>query len=220
MEKQKSNLGAKLNKFIIKFSNNLIIKTVANGMVLTLPVTIVSSLLMVIQMLPKLPEIIIQACTLGTTITSSFIAVYIVLGMSYVLAKEIKSDVPASMILSLACFLLVTPIASFDTGAEKPVQAIEISYLGSKGIFVGMILSILITWLFAKLFEKKLSPKITESVPPFISRTFEAIVPAAILFVAAITVSMLFSATKFGNIHDFIYTILQTPLQKLSGSIW
>lgn len=220
MTKQKGAFGAKLNRAVVKFSNNLIIKTVANGMMLTLPITIVGSLLMVIQMIPNLPEIISRACTMGTTVTSSFIAVYILLGMSYALAKEIKSDVPASMILSLASFFIVTPITDFDTGGDKPIQAIQLGYLGSKGIFVAMITAIVITWSFAKLSDKKITFKMPESVPPFIAKTFAAIVPAAILFAGMIIVSLLLSFTSFNNVHDLIYTLLQTPLEKLGGSIW
>lgn len=220
MTKQKGAFGAKLNRAVVKFSNNLIIKTVANGMMLTLPITIVGSLLMVIQMIPNLPEIISRACTMGTTVTSSFIAVYILLGMSYALSKEIKSDVPASMILSLASFFIVTPITDFDTGGDKPIQAIQLGYLGSKGIFVAMITAIVITWSFAKLSDKKITFKMPESVPPFIAKTFAAIVPAAILFAGMIIVSLLLSFTSFNNVHDLIYTLLQTPLEKLGGSIW
>lgn len=216
----KGSFGEKLNKIIIKFSNNIIVKTVANGMMLILPVTIIGSLLMVVQMIPHLPDIVNRACLLGITVTSNFIAVYILLGMSYVLAKELKSDIPTAMILSVATFLILTPITPFDIGGEKPVQAIELNYLGSKGIFVAMITAVLSTWIFSKLAEKKLSFKMPDSVPPFISRTFEAIIPAAILFVGAIVVSSLFSITKYGNIHDFIYSLLQTPLEKLGGSIW
>ncbi|MHC5228123.1 PTS sugar transporter subunit IIC [Enterococcus sp. LJL99] len=220
MKKEKGSFGIKLNQLVVKFSTNIVIKTVANGMMLTLPITIVGSLLMVIQMIPNLPDVINQMCVLGTTITSNLIALYIVLGMSYVLAREIKSDVPASIILSVACFFLVTPITSFDVGAEKPVQAIELGYLGSKGIFVGMIMAITVTWLFAKLSEKNISLKMPDSVPPFISKTFAAIVPAAILFILVIIISTLFSNTGYGNIHDFIYTLLQAPLQSLGGTIW
>lgn len=220
MSKEKSGFGPKFNKMIVKFSNNIIIKTVANGMMLTLPVTIVGSMLMVIQMIPNLPDVINQACIIGTTITSNFIALYIVLGMSYVMAKEIKSDVPASVILAASCFFLVTPITNFDIGGDRPVQALELSYLGSKGIFVGMIVAITVTWLFAKLSEKHLSPKMPASVPPFISKTFDAIVPAAILFVVAIIINLIFASTGYGNIHDFIYTLLQAPLQSLGGTIW
>lgn len=216
----KESFGEKLNKVVIKFSNNLIIKTVANGMMLILPITIIGSLLMVVQMIPHLPEVVNQACTLGITVTSNFIAIYILLGLAYVLAKELKSDIPTSMILSVATFLILTPVTSFDIGGEKPSLAVELGYLGSKGIFVAMITAILSTWIFAKLAEKKLSFKMPDSVPPFISRTFEAIIPAAILFVGAIIISSLFAATKYGNIHDFIYSLLQTPLEKLGGSIW
>ncbi|MDH6365069.1 PTS system cellobiose-specific IIC component [Enterococcus sp. PF1-24] len=220
MEKKSNGFGEKLNQVIIKFSNNIVIKTVANGMMLTLPVTIVGSMLMVIQMIPNLPDIVNQACTLGTTISSNFIALYIVLGMAYAMAREVKSDIPASMILSAACFLLLTPITQFDVGGDKPVAALELGYLGSKGIFVGMISSILVSWCFAKLCEKNITFKMPDSVPPFISKTFAAIIPAAILFFAAIIISVIFNGTKYGNIHDFIYTLLQAPLEKLGGTIW
>lgn len=217
---QKSKFNVKLNDFIVKFSNNIVVKTVANGMMLTLPITIVGSLLMVVQMIPNLPEVIAQACTMGTTITSSFIAIYVLLGMSYSMAKELDSIVPASLIISIASFFLVTPVTNFETGGDKPVAALEISYLGSKGIFVAMIVAILVTWSFAKLTEKKISFKMPESVPPFVSKTFEAIIPAAIIFIVTIIISLIFTKTSFGNVHDFIYSMLQTPLEALGNNIW
>src|SRR5699024_2913234 len=36
----------------------------------------------------------------------------------------------------------------------------------------------------------------------------------------AIAIYGVFSKTSFGNIHDFIYILLQEPLQHLGGSIW
>lgn len=220
MSEKKSGFNQKLNKIVVGFSNNLIIKTVANGMMLTLPVTIVGSFLMVIQMIPNLPEIINQACTLGSTVTSNFIAIYIVLGLSYAMARELKSDIPASMILSIATFFIVTPITAFDIGDDKTAAAVELSYTGSKGIFIGMIVACLVTYSFSKLCDRKITFKMPDSVPPFISKSFEAIIPAAIIFVAAIIVHLIFAATSFGNVHDFVYTLLQAPLQKLGGSIW
>ena len=83
-----------------------------------------------------------------------------------------------------------------------------------------MITAIVITWSFAKLSDKKITFKMPESVPPFIAKTFAAIVPAAILFAGMIIVSLLLSFTSFNNVHDLIYTLLQTPLEKLGGSIW
>ena len=218
--KERGKFGSNLNQVIVKFSNNIVIKTVANGMMLTLPVTLIGSLLMVVQMIPNVPAVIMNACTIGVTVTSSFIALYVLLGMAYSMARELKGDIAASMILSLAIFAIFTPISSFEVAPDKSVAAIELGYLGSRGIFVAMIVSILVTWLFIKLCEKKVTIKMPESVPPFVSKTFEAIIPAAIIFVGAVVISTIFSATSFGNIHDFIYTILQAPLQSLGDSIW
>ncbi|MFD1899935.1 hypothetical protein GQR36_07470 [Enterococcus termitis] len=46
--------------FVNKFSNNVFVKSIANGMMMTLPITIVGSLTTIIGMIPGLPEIVIK----------------------------------------------------------------------------------------------------------------------------------------------------------------
>ncbi|MBO0468575.1 PTS sugar transporter subunit IIC [Enterococcus plantarum] len=219
-ETKKSSFINGLNVFVNKFSNNTFVKSIANGMMMTLPITIVGSLTTIIGMIPGLPEIVLKACSLGTSISSNLITIYVIIGISCAMAREKKGDTIASIILSLATFFVLTPITAFDIGKEKPVLAFELTYLGSKGIFVGMIVALVVTWIFAKMVEKRITFRMPDSVPTAIAKTFEAIVPAAIIFIVAIVISTAFAETKFGNIHDFIYTNLQTPLEALGGSVW
>lgn len=220
METKNNQFKEKLNNFITRFSNNLIIKTVANGMMLTLPVTLVGSLLLVAQMLTFLPEPIMKALSLGATVTTNFIALYILIGMTFSLARELKSDIAATILLSITSYFILTPITPFNIGGDRPTMAIDITYLGSKGIFVAMIVAIFTTWLFTKLVEKNVTLKMPSSVPPFVSKSFAAIIPIGIVIIIILIISSIFSFTSFGNIHDFIYTVLQTPLQTLGASIW
>lgn len=217
---QQHKFIAVLNNFVNKFSNNIFVKSIANGMMMTLPITVVGSITTIISIIPHLPEIIVKACTLGTAISSNLITVYVIIGLSCAMAKELKKDQIPAIILSLACFFILTPISSFPLGDDKVTTAFEMVYLGSKGMFVGMLVALLVTWIYGLMIEKRITLRMPDSVPTAIAKTFESIVPAAIIFIVSIAISTFFSLTKFGNVHDFIYTNLQTPLESLGSSIW
>lgn len=219
INEQKSFIG-RLNKFVNKFSNNIFVKSIANGMMMILPITVVGSIMTIISIIPNLPESIVKACALGTAISSNLITVYVIIGLSSAMAKELKKDQISVIILSLACFFVLTPITNFPAGEDKVIATFELIYLGSKGMFVGMIVALLVTWVYGLMIEKRITLRMPDSVPTAIAKTFESIVPAAIIFIVAIIISTGFSLTEYGNIHDFIYTNLQTPLETLGSSIW
>ncbi|BDR57593.1 PTS sugar transporter subunit IIC [Xylocopilactobacillus apicola] len=211
--------GEKLNNLIVKFSNNIFIKAIADGMMAIMPITLLGSFLLVIKMIPNLPKIIINICTIGANVSSNLIALFIAIALSYTLAREMKSNIIASIILALACFTALMPNDALKVEG-KPVPVIKLDYMGSKGIIVAMICSLLVTWSFAKLIEKKVTIRMPESVPPFINKTFESIVPAAIVFSVTIIIAALMQLTKYHDIQDFIYKMLQAPLQNLGNSVW
>lgn len=216
----KEKIRTKLNKYVMKFSSNIIIKSIANGMMMTLPITIVGSLFMVLKMIPNLPDFLAKICSVGVLITSNLIAVYVLLGVSFALVREMKGDTGSALILSMASYFALTPIAKFSNDGGKEIKAIALSYLGSKGIFVAMITAILVSYFFVKLSEKKISFKMPEGVPVFVTRIFEAIVPVGIIFSVVILISMGFNFTEAGNVHDYIYKLLQAPLERFGASIW
>ena len=53
-----------------------------------------------------------------------------------------------------------------------------------------------------------------------VSRSFEALIPTILLGTLSGFVAYLFSLTSFGNLHQLIFTIVQTPLQGVGSSIW
>lgn len=220
MSKEKSGgFAAKLSGGVTAFANNRYIQVISRGMMGTLAITMVGSIFTIFAGLTFLPEAFRTVCTTATMVTSNLITVYVIMSLAIVMAKECKQDAIASVVLALACFFVLTPISVFEVGESK-VSAIEISYLGSKGMFVGMIVAILATRLYAFLVDKRVTIRLPDSVPDMVSRSFEAIVPAFIVFALAMIVRLGFQYTGFGNIHDFIYKTLQLPLQGLGESIW
>ncbi|MBP1044467.1 PTS sugar transporter subunit IIC [Vagococcus sp. BWB3-3] len=218
-EEKKFNVS-KLNKFINKFSSNVFVQSIANGMLMILPITVVGSMSTLIGLIPNLPETLAKASSLGTMIASNLISVYVVIALSYALARERKGEIIPSIILSMACFFVLTPVSSFEIAEDKTVMAFDLTYLGSKGMFVGMIVALVVTWTFLKMVEKRITLRMPEAIPTKIAAQFEAIIPAAIIFFVGLAISVIFSTTAYGNIHDFIYTNLQTPLEAMGSSIW
>jgi PTS system cellobiose-specific IIC component len=211
----KEDVLPKLTQGVVKFSENKYVRVICYGMMAIMPISLVGSLAMIIAGLPFIPAPMREVCTLGAQIASNLITVYAVIALAAVMAKECKQDTITSVIMAIACFFILTPIRSFEK-----IQAIEVSYLGSKGMFVGIIVALLSIRLYAFLMDKRIFIRMPEAVPRGIAKSFEAIVPAFILLISALILNTLFQLTPFGNMHDVVYTFLQRPLQNLGSSIW
>lgn len=93
---------------------------------------------------------------------------------------------------------------------------INVNYLGSNGIFTALIIGMLSSIIYAKLMQRGLVIKLPDSVPPAVSRAFEAIIPGIIVIYLVATISYL-SVTFLGSpINDFILKYVQMPLLGLS----
>lgn len=215
-----------LQRVMGKFSSNPFIMSIANGMIKILPITMVGSICAILSNLgiPAYQNFIDELgitpmIKIGTTMTTNLISVYVLVALSYEMAQVLKSHAISSVLISIMSFFIVTPLGNFEV-EENVVSAIDISYLGSKGMFVAMIVALGTTWLYHFLTEKNITIKLPENVPPSVSNSFTALIPAILIGVLALVLSGLLTVTSYGNIHDFIYTILQEPLQYLGGSIW
>jgi len=58
------------------------------------------------------------------------------------------------------------------------------------------------------------------SVPPAVSTSFTALIPAIIIGAGVLVIRFLFTLTPWNDIHNMLYTLIQTPLEHLGRSIW
>lgn len=109
-------------------------------------------------------------------------AIAVAFGTAYSLASRWDMDDALCGLLSLICFLIVCFPAEDVT--KVPFGDV-LNYLGGQGLFVAIILGVLTTHV-VKLFTKKgLVIKMPAGVPPYVVRTFNALVP----FIVMITFS-------------------------------
>ncbi|MDH6364325.1 PTS system cellobiose-specific IIC component [Enterococcus sp. PF1-24] len=218
-------VAPRLNKAVTAFSNNVVVKTIAAGMARLLPVTIVGSILTLIGSLP------IDAYTkflddtglapfinLGNTMTNGIITIYLVAALASEMARFYKKNQMNAILISLLAFFIVTPLTVFEVG-DSSVSAFTLSYLGSRGMFVGMIVALVATRLYVLMIDKGIKIKMPSAVPPVISSSFESLISFILIAVLFIGVNFVFAKTSYGDIHSCIYTVLQKPLEGASGSL-
>lgn len=212
----------KLNNVMAKVQTNKYLQALSNGMMALLPIMVIGSVTALLRQLNIGPYQefiqstgILTALTGVYTVTMNFMALYIVFLIGYNLADLHEEDGLLGGMISIMAFFIVTPISTFDK-----VKAIEITYLGSKGLFVGMMVALLASRIYVLVLKKKITIKMPATVPPVVSKTFSALIPAIIVAIVFMTINSLFTMTEYGNAHEALFSVLQKPLQMLGSNIW
>lgn len=219
---KKNSVSQKFSAAMGRFASARYVKVISAGMMGIMPISLAGSIFMIIATLDFMPPAVKDFCTLGSTVTLSMITIYTMVSVAYAMARECKQEILPPIIITLASFLAVTPISvMFPEMVEgtKPATVININYLGSRGMFVGIIVALVATRLFALFIDKKIYIRMPPAVPKGVSKIFEAIVPAFCILFVFVIIDTIIALTSFGNLHDLIYNILQMPLQNMGDSI-
>ena len=201
---------------------------IRDGFLLAVPITIVGSIFLLIANFPINGWVDMIAQFAGANWTSYFDAVIQstfdtvtlvgVLGIGYCYARELNVDKMAGAILSLICFLIVTP--KVHTMGEFTFGALMLRNLGTAGMFLGMIIALVSVRIFAWAVHKNFVIKLPDGVPPAVMDSFKALIPSGIAMIIFFIVNIIFVNTPYECAHNFIYQVLQAPLEglgRLSG---
>lgn len=218
----KNQVKEKLLQCAYKMASNKYLIAIRNGVTLSMPLIIVGSLFMIIASfpIPGWEEFVGKIGLSGylwKAVDSSFGLIGLVssFGVAYSLAKENKVDGVSAGIISLSAFIMATPFLSSDGGAGIPV-----GFMGSKGLFVGMILGLINASIFTWFIKRDIQIKMPDSVPPAVAKSFSALIPGFAIITLWVVVYALIDRLGLGNIHNIIGDILRVPLGLLGGNIF
>lgn len=194
---------------------------------LAFPLTIFGSITLVIANLPFLDKllgaerlaILQNMLNPASAVTMSIATVFIVLGIGYYFSKDQKVDALFGAAVALAAFLVLTPLEVITENEEVVSNVFSIDRLGAKSMFVGMFAAFFSAALYCKFVKKNFVIKMPASVPPAVSKSFAALIPAILTLTIFLIVRIIFTFTPWGNIHDFVFQIVQAPLTSLGKGI-
>ncbi|MFT9190766.1 MULTISPECIES: PTS sugar transporter subunit IIC [Liquorilactobacillus] len=224
-EKLQAGLEKTLSPIAAKLGSNKVLRSLSNGMIMTLPLTLGASLFMIIANFP-VPAFTTWLTNIGVAAqlnaiaggTLNILALFVSFTVAYSYTKELGGKPEIGGMFSLASFLIVAPQTIGE--GKKAITGFAGSYLGSQGIFVGIIMGLIVALLYVKLSNvKKLTLKLPESVPPMIANSFAPLMVGILIFLVDFLIRLAFEFTSWGNIFDFINKVVAAPIRSVGGSV-
>lgn len=215
-----SNLSKYLEPLSVKISSNSVLKAVAQGCLSTIPITIGISL---VSIFINLPFAFLETSGIkalgqeATNVTLSMLPIYLISTVTYAYCKNKGVINILGPAIALGVFLVLMP-SRIPISDTETVVALSLDYLGSRGIFLALIIGILVGNLYCKLLQSKLRIKLPDSVPPMVADSLSSALPSVIILTGAFIVKYLFSLSSFGNIFDAFNTIIQQPVMMFGTS--
>lgn len=211
------------------------LQAIRDGIILTMPLLIIGSLFLIIGFIP-IPgygdfmvgifgDKWLTKLLYPVNATFDIMALIVGFGVAYRLAEKYKVDPLSAGAISVAAFLLATPYNTMFTpeGASTAVEVggvIPVALMGSKGLFVAMILALLSTEIYRKIIQKKIVITMPDGVPPAVARSFVALIPASIVILVVWLLRILIENTSFQSIHNIVSDLLVGPLNALGSSMF
>ena len=152
-----------------------------------------------------------------TDATFSIMAILAVIGIGYSFSEQMKVDKLFGAAISLVSWFLIMPYEILFEG--KTVTGIPLGWVGSKGIFVGIICAFAAVHIYSWVDKKGWVIKMPDGVPPTVEKSFAALIPAGVSLLVFFLINVIFGMTPFGNAFNFVFVILQTPLLKLGNTL-
>jgi len=219
MSKFTDFLEQKVSNPMARLAEQRHLLAIRDGVVSSLPFIIVGSFFLIFAF-PPLPEkwALTQWATehaaeilIPYRMTMFIMSLYVAFGIGYSLANSYKVDPLSGGQIAVAALLLtITPSVVEELGFVLPM-----SYLGGQGLFVTIIVSILSVEIFRVCKQRNITIKLPSQVPASVSRSFEALIPVAIVIVIMTIITVVMGV----NLHNLV-TKITAPLVTAGDSLF
>lgn len=216
----------------MKISNQRHLAAIRDGMTVMIPVTVIGGLSILLAM-PPVPATITEASNffygfllawkawaganagvlmLPYYLSIGIISLYVVMGVSFQMAKRYNMDAINNMISALFVFLCVSNSVDLATGS------ITISKLGANYMFAAMVISLLVVEINHFFIEKNIIIKMPDTVPQNVAAPFNVMLPMAFNIILFLILNTVCNNVTGKGLTDLVFTIFQ-PLMRATGSL-
>ncbi|TDL67498.1 PTS cellobiose transporter subunit IIC [Rhodococcus qingshengii] len=210
------------------------LQALRDGLILTMPLIIVGSLFLILGFIPIPGYADFMAGIFGEAwlskllypvgATFDIMALIAAFGIAYRLAEKYGLDALSAGAISVAAFLLATPyqVSFLPEGAKEAIMvggAIPTALMGSKGLFVAMLVAMLSTEIYRFVVQRNIVIRMPDGVPPAVSKSFIALIPGFFVIAIIWILRLIIEQTSFASLHNIVGELLGKPLGVLGGSL-
>ena len=133
------------------------------------------------------------------------------------LAKLMEGDDLLTGLTAISVYFIIYPDYFNNEGANYLTN----QYMGAQGLFVAILVGLLVGELMSRLAKSdKLEIKMPEQVPSAVARSFKVLIPIIITTIFFSVLNYFVKMAAPGGLHELIYNIIQTPLTRMSQSLF
>lgn len=232
MIKEVYKLGNLINEKVIpavlKFTSTKAIRALKDVMMYTMPFLIVGSIFLLLANIP-IPIVAnwVNGNRLGIVFSQIFqssfnlMAFFAVIGISYTYIKNegIQASLAGSL-TALSAFVLLIPSSVATEDGNLAINVISKDWTSGKGMICAIVIGLGVGWLYSFCMKKNLRIKMPDGVPQGVADSFAALVPAGITLTITGLLFAVFYFVTNSSFAEFIYKMVQTPLQGITDSFW
>lgn len=217
-----------LEELISRFAATTAINALKNGVIATLPLTMLGSIFLLISSFPISNWNDIMSSILGpdwqypfTQVSSNtfdIIAMASAASIAYQYAKLKGVEPFACGLISLVNFLVLIPSVVMS-GDVEVTGIIPKAWSGGSGMATAIIVGLVTGWIYTSVLAKGWRIKMPNSVPAGVANTFSALIPGFLSIVAAFVVCAVLRFGLATTLAEVLVNLLQAPLQIGLGSL-
>lgn len=210
-----------------KIGKNKYLISIRDGFLLTTPLLIIGSFFLLIANFPINNWTEFWARFFGenwtaymakpTSATFDIMAILAVVGIAYSFSRELNVDKLSGAAVAVVSWFILMPYKVTD--GSVTLNGIPLDWVGSKGIFIGIITAFVSVHIYAWVIKKGWIIKMPKGVPPAVTQSFAALVPSAVVLGVFFLVNSLIAITPYDNAFNFIFKFLQQPLLVLGNTL-
>ncbi|QIK70382.1 PTS sugar transporter subunit IIC [Erysipelothrix sp. HDW6C] len=215
----------KLMPGIMKFVNTKAILALRNGMLYTMPLTILGSIFLILTNFPWQPVVdflqsmnVVGPMNQAVGATFDIIAIVGVVGIAY---EYVKNEGHAGLnagVLALVSFLILQESFVVKDGLEVG-GIINKAWTGGRGMIAAIIIGLVVGWIYSYFLNNDIRIKFPEGVPSGVVNSFAALIPGIVIMVLSVIVYGLFKNFGDTTVLDAIYRFIQIPLEGMTDSL-
>ncbi|WP_181959546.1 PTS transporter subunit EIIC, partial [Klebsiella pneumoniae] len=195
--------------------------SVRDGIILNMPFMLIGSFFLIFAYLPIPGYADMMSSLFGEVwrdkmlypvkATYDIMALISSFGIAYRLAEKYRTLDPLSAgAMSLVAFMMTIPQNTLFTpvhGAAEVIKGvIPVSMVGSQGLFVAIVISLLSTEIYRLVASRNLVIHMPDGVPPAVAKSFLALIPGFCVLAVVLALRLAVEASPFGDINSMIAT--------------
>ena len=233
MEKFQNGIESVLVPIAAKLNSQRHICAVRDAFILSFPLTMAGSLMVLLNFVLLSPAgFIAKLLRLESFIpnladyqsifspvlkgSADILSILVVFLIARNVAKTLKADDLLAGLTAVSVYFIIYP----DYNVVNDVNNLSTKFMGAQGLFVAILVGLLVGEFMAILSKsKKLEIKMPDQVPPAVSRSFKVLLPIIIITLSFSILNFMIKKVSPGGLHEWVYTVIQSPLTKLGQNI-